>query len=895
MKKLFFAFVVVALTFTGCNDEELVNETPKQKGKITTIIEQGASNSRLAIDSNNTISWSPNDVIRIFMVDGEYYDYKYNESGDFEPVDSNKEIPNETINSDVLGVCAIPVDDDPVYDSSHSLDGDKLSTVLPQNVIVQTSTDGTIILPMWGTWDNWNILFKHLAGVLRVNLEGVPDGYDLLSVITDKPISGSAEVEDVTVDNAILKMATDGVENHMNIRFTNAEDKVLYLPLPVETYASIKIQISKYDENLGEGEYKDPIRLATYTNKTVERAYIYTASMDAIKVWDGSSIVPVADTDPAGSKVLYEVAHAEELAWVLREWNGGSTSASRPTTIKLMNDIDFGGYEIYFDKEDVSFHSITLDGNNHTIKNYKVAGVTTGGSGYKAGLFPQTSGITIKDLTIDNAVIGSDQTAADLYSGALIGIATDQLPTPYTTVIENVTIQNSSISGVNKVGGLIGQANGIHIVTNAEVKNTTITGYGTDAGSLGGLYGSLKVIDDCTFTNSKMTGGSIVSQGTKNEDKSRANSGFIGVLMMGTDTEASLNLTNCEVSNETTITHTNTMSMSVNELIGAVRSGTGATLTIDGETIYYFVKTWDGSSIVQVSDRDPAGSKVLYEVVHAEELAWVLREWNGGSTSASRPTTIKLLNDIDFGGKEIYFGMTEVGGFHSITLDGNNHTIKNYKVAGVTTGGSGYKAGLFPQTSGITIKDLTIDNAVIGSDQTAADLYSGALIGIATDQLPTPYTTVIENVTIQNSSISGVNKVGGLIGQANGIHIVTNAEVKNTTITGYGTDAGSLGGLYGSLKVIDDCTFTNSKMTGGSIVSQGTKNEDKSRANSGFIGVLMMGTDTEASLNLTNCEVSNETTITHTNTMSMSVNELIGAVRSGTGATLIIDGTTINY
>lgn len=572
---------VAALTFASCSKEELVNETPKQKGKITTTIEQGASNSRLTIDLNNTISWSQNDVIRIFMVNGDHYDYKYDANGGFVPVDETKEIPDNTANTDVLGVYAIPVDDDPAYDSSPTLNGNKLTAGLPQNVIIQNSTDGTIMLPMWGTWDEWNISFKHLAGVLRVNLEGVPEGYDLLSVIADKPISGTVEVEDVTVNNAVLKMAADGVENHMNIRFTRNEEKTLYLALPVETYTSIKVQISKYDEDLGDGQYKEPISLTTYTNKTVERAYIYTASMNTVKVWDGETLVQVADRDASASKVLYEVAHAEELAWVLRNWNGDVTSASRPTTIKLLNDIDFGGCEIYFDKTEVGgFHSVTLDGNNHVIKNYKVAGVNK-----RAALFPQTSGITIKDLTIDNAVIGSDQTTADLYSGALIGIATDQLPTPYTTIIENVTIQNSSISGVNKVGGLIGQANGIHTVTNAEVKNTTITGYGTDAGSLGGLYGSLKVIDDCTFTNSKMTGGAIVCE--NGEDKaSRGSSGFIGTLMMGNDTEASLTLTGCEVSTTTDLTKSNTANP-LHELVGAVRSGTGATLTIDGIEIDY--------------------------------------------------------------------------------------------------------------------------------------------------------------------------------------------------------------------------------------------------------------------------------------------------------------------
>ena len=305
------------------------------------------------------------------------------------------------------------------------------------------------------------------------------------------------------------------------------------------------------------------------------------------------------------------------------------------------------------------------------------------------------------------------------------------------------------------------------------------------------------------------------------------------------------------------------------------------------EKIKVITPIWDGKTLVEPADKDAAKGKVLYEVSYAAELAWVLRNWNGGSTSPTRPTTISLMNDIDFGGHEIYFDMTEVGGFHSVTLEGNNYTIKNYKVAGVNK-----RAGLFPQGSGVTIKDLIIDNAVVGSEQTSTDLYSGALMGIATDQKPNPYTTVITNVTVQNSTIKGVNKVGGLVGQANGIHVVSNTDVKNTTIAGYGLDAGCLGGLYGYLKVEGESSFTNSRMIGGSIVC--AEGEDiASRGSSGFIGTLHMGM-ASSSLVLTSCEVSSTTDITQSNTTN-PLNEFVGTIRTGTAATLTIDGENISY
>lgn len=76
MKKLLFAMAVALLTFASCSNDELVKEVPNQYGRITATIEQGETNSRLAINQDNTLSWTEGDKIRIFMADGlTTYDY----------------------------------------------------------------------------------------------------------------------------------------------------------------------------------------------------------------------------------------------------------------------------------------------------------------------------------------------------------------------------------------------------------------------------------------------------------------------------------------------------------------------------------------------------------------------------------------------------------------------------------------------------------------------------------------------------------------------------------------------------------------------------------------------------------------------------------------------------
>ena len=571
MKKNLFIVITAALALVSCDEENLVNSPiVHQSNVLTATFEQEASATRMNIAvEGNALTWSEGDAIALIN-EGDFQD-RYCLSTGAGTANGTFALEGETkLIGEALGA-GFP------YSGMQSITESKLLVHMPQ-IYSQTETlVGSIDLPMWGVIQDNNIAFKHLAGVLKVNLTDVPEGYNTLTAAASNPISGTFAA-DITVENPVLSSeSTNEADKTVAVSFTAGASNTVYLPLPVGEYASIVVSVSK------DGE--DEIVLKNWTNKTVERAKIYSTSANL--VWDGSTLVEVSDADAAASKVLYEVAHAEELAWVLRNWNGDVTSASRPTTIKLLNDIDFGGHEIYFDMENtpVSFHCVTLDGNNHAIKNYKVSGVKTSenGSGYKAGLFPQTSGVTIKDLIVDNAVVGNDQTATDLYSGALIGIATDQKPTPYTTVIENVTIQNSSISGVNKVGGLIGQANGIHTVSDVEVKNTTITGYGTDAGSLGGLYGYLKVEGESSFSSCTMTGGAIVCENGA-DVASRGSSGFIGTLGMSV-ANSFLALTDCFVSG-TDLTKSNTKDP-MNELIGSVRSGTAAILTIDGTEIDY--------------------------------------------------------------------------------------------------------------------------------------------------------------------------------------------------------------------------------------------------------------------------------------------------------------------
>ena len=116
----------------------------------------------------------------------------------------------------------------------------------------------------------------------------------------------------------------------------------------------------------------------------------------------------------------------------------------------------------------------SLDGQGHAVSNASITGIR----GY-GGLFPRANGATIRNLVVDNITISTSDRA-----GGLIGRVENG-----DTLVENVVIKNSSITGNNSngVGGLIGIVSRKTDVYNVSVINTTVTN--TSQANVGGLVG----------------------------------------------------------------------------------------------------------------------------------------------------------------------------------------------------------------------------------------------------------------------------------------------------------------------------------------------------------------------------------------------------------------------
>ena len=230
-----------------------------------------------------------------------------------------------------------------------------------------------------------------------------------------------------------------------------------------------------------------------------------------VNIWDGK----VGEIPAANAEGVIEIAEPAQFAALL-------ASDYRGKKVALTKDIDFGGYELSHGiviKSDTT--PFVFDGQGHTVANFKVT------EGRDCGLFSALVSATVKNLVIKNAVVGHDtatRASSDVYAGALVGY------TMAACNFENIKVINCEVQGVNKVGGLIGNAaeNYPLSVKNCSVEDSKVyTLNAEDGGCVGGFIGY--IVPNATIEGCAVKNTTIEAINSANEAK-RANAEFIGAF-----------------------------------------------------------------------------------------------------------------------------------------------------------------------------------------------------------------------------------------------------------------------------------------------------------------------------------------------------------------------------
>lgn len=313
---------------------------------------------------------------------------------------------------------------------------------------------------------------------------------------------------------------------------------------------------------------------------------------------------------------------------------------------------------------------VTVEGNNHTI-----TGLNTS---LFAGGFAGTSGIVIKDLTLDNVSIKDTTNKQGI--GAFINNV-DSMP---KIELNNCHLTNSTITstGGARVGGLIGWTSGYNkkndgpvdtyiTVTNCSVENTNITAEGSVGGIIG--HAGANPATFHTFENNTITNCTLNS--TDNGDWR------VGVVV-GTANVGEVALNNTTESGNTVTQTGKTAPAGQSNLYGRFVPGTTGKLVIDGTAVF-------DSSIVAVVDNK--GYKTLADAVAAAQ---------GGAT-------VKLLKDVT---EDVVIPAGK-----TITLDLNGKKLTNIRDNTITNHG---KIEIIDKTGKGVVDNITNAKTAITNDGT---------------------------------------------------------------------------------------------------------------------------------------------------------------------------------
>lgn len=244
--------------------------------------------------------------------------------------------------------------------------------------------------------------------------------------------------------------------------------------------------------------------------------------------------------------------------------------------VVLARDLDMGNHNLSMNASNPSMSNFIFNGNNHTIANYTLSNVQY------AGLIPNAISVTVKNLTLKNAhITAEDDGKSNAYAGGFIGRGYG------TNVVENCTLENSIVQGINKVGGIVGfQAENGIAIRNCTVKGSTVK-VDTDNkeyGQCGGIVGYIGAVAAANVVSGNYLIDTKVEapENTNEGEGHRKSSICVGVLQGEANQSLTIDMPFSNIQRSTF--NGNAIGISNRELLGGIRfTQNNPTVVINGE------------------------------------------------------------------------------------------------------------------------------------------------------------------------------------------------------------------------------------------------------------------------------------------------------------------------
>lgn len=295
MKKIYFG-LIIALVLCSCAKTELTGVEADEM-IIGASMEVYPSISKAALsDTDGSFTWQTGDAIEVATSDGHA---KFT-------LKTGAETASATFVANYSGTlgsyATYPAD---IFDSESIIK-------IPAS---REWSEGNTNCSMFGSVDGDNVAFKHLGGVVKVTLNGVPaDAKKFVFSTPGKKITGKFDIQTETEENGNKYIATSDDSNDanssytLNFTLTEAQNMAFYIPLPCGTYPKFAFKL------LGDDDTANPLyEFEGISAQTVNRKDILLMPAATISEIPGGGDGDFLKSVPSGTNGDYTLPDAESV------------------------------------------------------------------------------------------------------------------------------------------------------------------------------------------------------------------------------------------------------------------------------------------------------------------------------------------------------------------------------------------------------------------------------------------------------------------------------------------------------------------------------------------------------------------------------------------------------
>ena len=280
MKRIYYNIISAAIIVIGCvscSSDNLFMSGSNQLmvNEVVASVESQASTRVAIVDAaTKSLVWTSGDQISVFDANGSSSTLTLKEDCANQSTGTFGGELNEGFETMVSA--AYPTE-------NTSLSGTTLTMSIPSVISLKDAiTVGNnkaykFPLPMFGMFSDNNVEFKFLTGMLKLSLSNLPAKTEKVIITADQPISGTFTASTSADIPILASTSSESANKKITISFDALAEpgaKVIYIPLAAQEYGSINVQLAgKYD-----GSIESTKEMVSWTSKTVDRKYVYTAA-----------------------------------------------------------------------------------------------------------------------------------------------------------------------------------------------------------------------------------------------------------------------------------------------------------------------------------------------------------------------------------------------------------------------------------------------------------------------------------------------------------------------------------------------------------------------------------------------------------------------------------------